>query len=197
MRATELIKRPVVTLAGEDVAQIKDIVYAGRRGAVVGFTLNGRGLFAGPLKQVLAWTSVHGLGADAVMIASADDLGEPESLVEPAEGGGAGGDVMGSRVLTDTGVDLGVVSEVIVEVDQSADVVGYEIDSTEALGRDRRKVLIPLPDTLAVSGESLIVPAAAVEFVADDLAGFGASVEAFRARLRQSEIAADDPEVQS
>ena len=54
MRATEVIKRPVVTLAGEDVAQIKDIVYAGAAGEVAGFTLNGRGLLAGPLKTVAA-----------------------------------------------------------------------------------------------------------------------------------------------
>jgi hypothetical protein len=46
-------------------------------------------------------------------------------------------------------------------------------------------VFIPLPDTVAVSGENLIVPAAATEFVSEDLAGFGAAVGAFRARLRE------------
>ncbi len=44
-----------------------------------------------------------------------------------------------------------------------------------------RTLLIPLPDIVDVSGEHLIVPAGATEFVGDDLAGFGASVEAFRA----------------
>jgi hypothetical protein len=46
-------------------------------------------------------------------------------------------------------------------------------------------VLIPLPATLAVSGEKLVVPAAVTDFVADDLAGFGAAVDAFRARLAE------------
>ena len=197
MRATELIKRPVVTLAGEDVAQIKDVVYAGRAGAVAGFTLNRRGIFAGPMKEALPWSKVHGLGADAVMIATADDLSDPESLLREAGDGGGGGNVLGSRVLTDSGVDLGAVTELIVEVSESANVVGYEIDSTEALGKMHRKVLIPLPATLAVSGESLIVPAAALDFVADDLAGFGAAVEAFRARLRHPDQPANEPEVGS
>jgi hypothetical protein len=44
--------------------------------------------------------------------------------------------------------------------------------------------LIPLPDTISVSGEALMVPATAVDFVSDDLSGFGASVDAFRSRLR-------------
>jgi len=51
------------------------------------------------------------------------------------------------------------------------------------MGTKGTKVLIPLPDTLAASGEHLIVPAAAKDFVSHDLAGFGAAVEAFRAAL--------------
>jgi sporulation protein YlmC with PRC-barrel domain len=58
VRATELVKRPVVTLAGEDVAQIKDVLYDAASGAVSGFTLNGRGIFAGPLKHALPMTGV-------------------------------------------------------------------------------------------------------------------------------------------
>lgn len=184
MRATDIIKRPVVTLAGEDVAQIKDIVYAGSRGQVAGFTLNGRGLLAGPLKTALAWRAVHGLGPDAIMVTDATVFDEIAQVVSTS---GGDGNVLGSRVLSDSGQFLGVVTEVILEIAATADVVGYEIDSSEALTPDRRKVLIPLPDTLAVSSESLIVPAAAVEFVSDDLSGFGASVEAFRRRLRESE----------
>jgi uncharacterized protein YrrD len=188
MRATEIMRRPVVTLAGEDVAEIKDVVYAGRRGEIAGFTLNGRGIFAGPLKRALPWSGVHGLGRDAVMIADEGVLEDRDAVLARSQlnAGGATGNVLGSRVLTDTGVDLGQVTEVIVEVGATADVVGYEIDSSDALGPDRRKVLIPLPDVFAASVEALIVPAAAVDFVSDDLSGFGAAVDEFRARLRAS-----------
>ena len=44
-------------------------------------------------------------------------------------------------------------------------------------------MFIPLPDTMSVSGEHLIVPASAKDFVGDDLAGFGAAVSEFRAQL--------------
>lgn len=184
MRATEIVKRPVVTLSGEDVAQVKDVVYAADRGTLAGFTLNGRGLLAGPLKTSLPWSAVHGLGRDAVMIGHHDALVPRDDVLAHADSSGR--DVLGSRVLTDDGTDLGTVVDVIIGTGGTTDVVGYEIDSSEALGKGGRKVLIPLPDTLAVSGENLILPAAARDFVTDDLAGFGAAVEEFRKRLHGS-----------
>ena len=188
MRTSEIAKLPVVTMAGEDVAQVKDVVYAAGGGAVGGFTLAGRGLFAGPLKQALAWSSVSALGADALMIADESVLQDTQAVLDvSAASGGSGGDVLGSKVLTDGGTDLGTVVDVIVEVEGGTDgtchVVGYEIEASEALGTRGTKVLIPLPDTLAASGEHLMVPASAKNFVSHDLAGFGASVAAFRAQL--------------
>jgi sporulation protein YlmC with PRC-barrel domain len=186
MRASEIAKRPVVTFAGEDIAQVKDIVYAAGGGQVGGFTLNGRGLLAGPLKMSLTWASVAALGRDAVMVADESML-EPRKEMLQETGASGGGDILGSRVLTDTGVDLGKVVDVIIQVTEGqgtqADVVGYEIDPSEAMNTGSTKVLIPLPDTLAASGEHLMVPAAAKDFVSHDLAGFGAAVEAFRAQL--------------
>jgi uncharacterized protein YrrD len=188
MRTSEITKRPVVTMAGEDVAQVKDVVYAAGGGAVGGFTLAGRGLFSGPLKQSLAWRAVTALGSDAVMIADESVLEPTQALLDAsAASGGSGGDVLGSQVLTDTGTDLGTVVDVVLEVGDTrggaCDVVGYEIEASEALGTKGTKVLIPLPDTLAASGQHLMVPASAKDFVSHDLAGFGASVAAFRAQL--------------
>lgn len=188
MRTSEVTKRPVVTIAGQDVAQIKDVVFAAGGGEVGGFTLAGRGLFAGPMKQALSWASVTALGNDAVMIRDADVLAPAEDVLESSAGsGGSGGNVLGSQVLTDSGTDLGTVADVVVAVeggtDGRCDVVGYEITASEALGTKGTKVLIPLPDVIAASGQHLVVPASAKDFVAHDLAGFGASVQAFRAQL--------------
>ncbi|MEP7193850.1 MAG: PRC-barrel domain-containing protein [Actinomycetota bacterium] len=191
MRASEVTKRPVVTLGGEDVAQIKDIVYSAGGGALSGFTLAGRGLFSGPLNQALPWASVMALGPDAVMIRSEDVL-EPTGAVldQSASSGGSGGDVLGSQVLTDSGTLLGTVVDVILEISEASagqcDVVGYEVEAAEALGTKGTKVFIPLPDTLAASGDHLMVPASATHFVAHDLAGFGAAVQAFRQQLEGS-----------
>ncbi len=188
VRASELAKLPVVTYAGEDVAQIKDIIYAAHGGQVEAFTLAGRGLFAGPLKTALPWSSVIGLGAAAVIIESEQVLIPIADVLAQVTGAGPGrGDVLNSEVLTDQGAALGKVSDVVIGIDPSAggqaDVVGYEIEPADTIGRGKQRLLIPLPDTLAASGEHLIVPASASNYLTDDLAQFGSVVDAFRAQL--------------
>ncbi|WP_148616281.1 PRC-barrel domain-containing protein [Nocardioides rubriscoriae] len=195
MRTSEVTALPVVTLAGDDVAQVKDIAFSGDGGAVAGFTLAGRGLFSGPLKTGLLWSKVVGLGPDAVMItdeSALDPVDDVRGAAASADGSGSGGNVLGDQVLTDGGTDLGRVVDVIVQFDNGSsacDVVGYEIEASEHLAAkvsnasNGTRLLVPLPDTLAVSGEHLMVPASAEGFVSGDLAGFGAAVSAFRAQL--------------
>ena len=192
VRASELAKRPVVTFAGEDVAQIKDVVFAPGGGEISAFTLAGRGLFAGPLKSVLPWELVAGLGPDAVMIASEDALRPVEEVFGQTPGAGAtgSGDVIRSEVLTDDGTSLGRVVDVVIGISDGGsagagqgDVVGYEIDPAESLGRGKQPLLIPLPDTMAASGQHLIVPAAARNYLTDNLAGFGSAVDSFRTQM--------------
>lgn len=189
IRASELVKMPVVTHGGEDVAQIKDIVYAAHGGQIEAFTLAGRGLFAGPLKTALPWSKVAGLGSAAVIIASEDDLVPlQEALAATAQEGPGRGDVLNSQVLTDQGTALGTVSDVVIGIlgdpaSGQADVVGYEILPAETMNKGKQRLLIPLPDTIAASGEHLMVPASASEYMTDDLAHFGSAVDAFRAQL--------------
>lgn len=187
MRTSEVIKRPVVTMAGDAVAQVKDVVYTADGGSVAGFTLAGRGLLAGPLKKGLTWESVAALGSDALMIRDESVMEPTAAVVDKSRGSSeSAGDVLGSRVLTDSGVDLGAVHDVVVSVEAGAtcDVVGYEVKASEALSTQGELVLVPLPDTIAASGEHLMVPASAKDFVGQDLAGFGAAVEAFRSQLK-------------
>ncbi|WP_353649742.1 PRC-barrel domain-containing protein [Nakamurella sp. A5-74] len=189
LRARDLAKLPVVTYGGEDVAQLKDIVYAGNGGQITAFTLAGRSLFSGPLKVALAWSRVVGLGPDAVIVETQEHFAPLDAILasDGVEGGGSGhGDVLGSQVLTDTGTAIGVVSDVIIGVTAPgglADVVGYEIKPAESLGRGEQPLLIPLPDTMSASGQHLVVPEAATGYLTDDLNAFGAAVDAFRTQI--------------
>lgn len=183
LRASELIGRPVVTLSGELIAEIKDIVFERTGGHIAGFTLRNPGLFSRSRKDSLPWGGVHGIGRDAVMVPDETVLIAAKELAPRKQARKA--DVLQDRVLTDNGRDLGRVTDVVLHGGTGLDVVGYEVEASEALGTAGRRILIPLPDTVAVSGEHLIVPAAATEFVSEDLAGFGAAVDAFHARLRE------------
>jgi len=181
MRAGELTGRPVVTLDGELAAEVKDVVFDREAGRVEGFTLNNHGLFSRSRHDALSWSAVHSLGADAVMI-RADDVFVPDKELASRRDQKAG-NVLADQVLTDGGVHLGTVVDVILEVGAEADVVGYEIEASENLSNAGVRLLIPVPAALAISGEKLIVPASAAEFVSSDLAGFGAAVDAFREKL--------------
>ena len=185
MRAREITGRPVVTLdTAEDVAEVKDVVFDHASATLVGFTLNRRGFLGSPMKEVLPWSRVAALGPDAVMIDGAGALGGGDGAMEDATGSDR--DVIGAAVMTDSGTALGSVVDVILEVEDRARVVGFEVDGPE-VERDRSAatLLIPVDDTIAVSGQTLMVPAAVRDFVQDDLAGFGAAVDAFRARLSE------------
>ncbi|MFI5972546.1 PRC-barrel domain-containing protein [Streptomyces sp. NPDC051452] len=186
MLASELTKRVVVTLAGDAVAQIKDTVFDARAGRITGFTLSGRGLLAGPLKQSLPFSGVHAVGPSAVMIPSEAVFEDRGAIVE--SGGTAHGRVIDAPVITEEGTEVGTVRDVVVEAGTSGRVVGFEIAANENLDPRRRKVFIPRGQTLAVSGEAMVVPAGARHFVAEDLPTFGAQVEAFQAHThRQTE----------
>ncbi|MBW3547381.1 MAG: PRC-barrel domain-containing protein [Actinobacteria bacterium] len=185
LRASDLIGRPLVTIdEGEDVAEVKDVVYGTADAAVLGFTLNRRGFLGGPMREVVAWSDVAAVGRHAVMIADAGAITADGDLLQDVRASRRR-NVLGSDVITDAGQRLGKVTDVVVLVDERPEVVGYEITGGEGLkpGGSGR-VFVPLPDTLAVSGEALMVPAAVSDFVTDDLAGFGAAVQRFRQHLR-------------
>jgi uncharacterized protein YrrD len=175
--AQQLAGRPVVTLDGDDIAQVKDVVYAAASGSLIGFTLAGRGLLAGPKRKVLPWKDVHAVGRHAVMVTGADRLRDPSDFESDPAGGN---DVLGDTVLTDGGTALGKVTDVLVGIGDDAQVVGFEIVTTDALPPAGRRALIPRPVRSGVSGEAIVVPSSATEFAAADVAGFAAVMSSWR-----------------
>ncbi|MDQ0753648.1 uncharacterized protein YrrD [Streptomyces africanus] len=179
--ARSLTTLPVVTLGGDAVAQVKDTVFDTAAARVTGFTLSGRGLLSGPPKQSLPWTAVHSLGHDAVMIVDVSDLADTPVAV--ARRAAQQGRVLHARVLTDEGAEVGTVLDVVVEGGTSGRVVGFRISAGKALaqgsGRRRHRVYVPRGEALAASGRTLVIPADALHYAADDLPAFAARVGAF------------------
>ncbi|MFC8586719.1 PRC-barrel domain-containing protein [Streptomyces sp. NPDC057217] len=167
VRAGDVVGRPVVTLHGDAIAQVKDVVLDPGTGRVRAFTLSGRGILSGPLKEAVPWSAVHALGRDAVMVSDRGALRETPDL---ASGSGNGTDVLGTRVLTPEGEDVGKVTDVVLHVTaDDARLVGYEV----RLDRHGEKgtVLVPVSAPAVVSAENVLVRAAALRSAATDLAG--------------------------
>ena len=184
LRGTDLIGLPVVTLAGDDIAEVRDVLFDGGAGQVLGFTLNKRGRFAGRMKEVLMREQVYAVGPAAVMVRPDTSLGQ--SADTDIRHRDPGGDVIADRVMTDSGVQVGTVTDVVIDTADGA-VVGYEVEpSDDPDQRKGRRSYVPLPVTGAVSGEALIVPASAIEYISTDLAGFGEAVDRYRDLLGRS-----------
>jgi uncharacterized protein YrrD len=170
---------PVVTIAGgEDVAEVRDIIYRAQEGRIVGFTLNKRGRLSGRLREVLPIEQVHAIGRDAVMVTDEDRLTAREHAPAEVASSEPERDVIGNDVLTEAGVSLGRVRDVVVLAGTSGEVVGYQIELPSG-----SPGYIPLPAQLAISGAALVVPEVTEQFVRDDLVGLGGAVDDFRARL--------------
>jgi sporulation protein YlmC with PRC-barrel domain len=182
MDARTLTTRPVVTLGGDAVAHVRDTVFDAAAGRITGFTLTGRGLLSGPLKQSLPWPGVYALGHDAVMIPGAGVLVDTPAVVARREA--LRGRLIGARLLTDAGTEVGTVLDLVVEGGTSGRVVGFRIAAHRALvpgaRRHRHQLYVPRGETCAVSGRMLVVPADATRYVAGDLPDFAARVGSFR-----------------
>jgi len=79
MRGADLIGRPVVDgSTGDDIAEVKDVVFDPAKGEITGFTLRKRGFLGRRLKNVLPIGEVASVGTDAVMIEGEEALTHPD-----------------------------------------------------------------------------------------------------------------------
>lgn len=178
MAARSITTRPVVTLGGDAVAHVKDTVCDAAASRITGFTLTGRGLLSGPLKDGLPWAAVSSLGHDAVMIR--DRRGLVNAAAMTARQHPLRARLLGARVLTEAGAEVGTVLDVVVEGGTAGRVVGFRVAASRRFvpgpARHRRRVYVPRGGTLSVTGRALVLPEEAVRHVADDLPGFSSLV---------------------
>ncbi|WP_395576346.1 PRC-barrel domain-containing protein [Streptomyces sp. BK79] len=178
MAARSLTTRPVVTLGGDAVAHVKDTVCDDAAGRITGFTLTGPGLLSGPLKEGLPWSAVHALGHDAVMIR--DRRGLVSAAAMTAHQQSLRTRVLGARVVTEAGTELGTVLDVVVEGGSGGRVVGFRVAASRGFApgrsRHRHRVYVARGATLTVAGRALVLPDDAARHVAADLPGLTALV---------------------
>jgi uncharacterized protein YrrD len=179
MTGSQIRGLPVVTVGGgEDIAEVRDLVYSPKAGRLVGMTLNQRGFLSGRRRDVLPATMIHAIGRHAVMVTDEAQLVGPNDAPDEVAHPATERNVLGDDVLTEGGTSLGEVADLVLLVGSNGEVVGYQIDKYSG-GHG----YIPLPAQLAISGDALVVPDFTQEFVRDDLVGLGAAVDEFRHRL--------------
>ena len=167
LRGRDLIGHPVVEIAtGDDLAEVKDVVFDATRGTVTGFTLRKRGFLGRKMKDMLPSDRVRSIGTAAVMIDTADALTHPDDIPE-SMATSKDREVLHDTVITESGRTLGTVKDVIIQGGAGARVVGFEIG-----GGSVGDGLIPINVKTGISGSSLIVPDSYEQRIRADLTGF-------------------------
>lgn len=133
MNAAELIGRPVLDLAtATTVGKVDDVVVDPAQRRALGLRLDKKASTPG---DWLAWERIAAIGPDAVTIEAAD---RAEAFVdEPARRALRRGGVLGGRVLTDQGREIGVLDDVTIDDDGTVSslVVGtVAVTSEDLLG---------------------------------------------------------------
>jgi uncharacterized protein YrrD len=171
MYGADLIGRPVVDAStGDDLAEVKDVMFDSTRGAISGFTLRKRGFLGRRMKEVLPIVSVSAVGTHAVMVESTDALTHPDDAPDDAVPD-RHGDVLRDQVITESGRIIGHVKDVIVVGGSSPRVVAFQVT-----GGPIGEGLVPLRARTAVSGSALIVPDSYEQRIRTDLTGLASEL---------------------
>lgn len=171
MHGADLIGRPVVDgSTGNDLAEVRDVVFDSTGGRITGFTLRKRGFLGRRLKDVLPIEAVVSVGTHAVMVDHADALAHPQDAPDDVIAD-KHDDVLSNQVITESGRTLGKVRDVIVVGGPSPRLVGFEVaDGPVGHG------LVPIAVHSGVSGSALIVPDSYEQRIRTDLTGLAAEL---------------------
>ena len=137
-------RRVVSRTTAEELGKLAHIVIDVKRRRVTSLVVK-----KGRKAVLIAWDQVSGFGPDAVMIADETALHEPRDDHEHAAADGKL-DLVGKRTLSDTGNDLGTVTDVVFEPNTGA-IESILVDDREepaaallgagSLRRDRARTL--------------------------------------------------------
>jgi uncharacterized protein YrrD len=143
---------PVIhTASGRELGRVREWLLDTAAQSVVAFTVEGSGWL--PQRRIFSFTDVQGLGRDAVLVRreGAHPEGDP-----PLWAGKPTTRVLGLRVLSATGSELGVVDDILIDED-SGRVAGWRLSSgliDDIL--EGRQVMESLP-LASISDERLIL----------------------------------------
>jgi sporulation protein YlmC with PRC-barrel domain len=118
-------RRVVSRTSAEELGKLAHIVIDGKRRQVTSLVVG-----TGRKALLIAWDQVSGFGPDAVMIADETALHEPRDDREHAAAAGKL-ELVGNRTLSDTGNDLGTVTDIVFDPDTGA-IESILVDDREA-----------------------------------------------------------------
>ncbi|MHB0886986.1 MAG: PRC-barrel domain-containing protein [Bacillota bacterium] len=151
-----IIGLPVICLqTGRKMGEVRDLLIGRRGDRLSGLRVVVSSRFS--LKS-LRFRDIHSLGEDAVIIHDGTALLAP-SRVRAVEAGARGPErVIGKRVITADGRDLGTIDDIIID-EAAGKVTGYEVSSGLVSDLVDGKLILPVPPGMKVGQDAVIIPA--------------------------------------
>jgi uncharacterized protein YrrD len=179
LHGKDLAGMPVVDIStGDDLADVRDVVFHPEQGFLAGLILMKRNFWHGRMREVLPLEGIASIGTHAVMVADpgalADRRDAPSEMTRPD----LHRDVLDDMVVTESGRQLGKIVDVIIVGGDAPRVVGFQV-SGGAVGDG----LVPIGAKSGLSGTTLVVPDEYEARIRTDLTGLAAElVDIERAR---------------
>ncbi len=160
IRAYELMGRPVITvdegvIVGETAGVIIDTASTDDAALIV----NVIGRFTPP--KAVPYALIQGIGDDAVIIENASSLADFGALPEILDIGRPDSEIRGIKAITRTGRLLGIVVDLMIDLD-AGKVVAYEVQD----GADAA-LLVRAEQVITVGRQALITTAEACAHIAE------------------------------
>lgn len=124
-RRVDLIGLPVIAAeTGEKLGEVDDVVFDPSVGEVIGYLLEAAG--RGGRRRLVPRGAVSSVGPGAVMVSGGRDAIRTVKAAEVRRLQGLAGRILGKRVLTGEGDDLGTVDDMVFDP-QAGLVTGYQL----------------------------------------------------------------------
>jgi uncharacterized protein YrrD len=167
VRASALHGNPIITGGGDAEYEVQDVIVDEDGREVLGFSAREPGVFGKRHVGVVPLSGVSSIGPDAVMV-KADAVEDP-----PDEEDRLGTQLLGSSVVTEAGVEVGRISDLVLETSHNKTrVTAVEVDPVTGTGR-----YLALRDDETMPADALVVHAGAEAELAESPEDLVAQVE--------------------
>jgi len=164
----ELKDRPVMSIAsGTKLGSVHDVLLDDSYVQITALVIGGGGLFGGH-KQAVAYSAIHGIGPDAVMMSGEDAVQEMGSA-GPFRTAHAFGTLQ-QQVMSESGVNLGRVVGMDFEP-QTGAVTGLSFSAPDGVGPDESDLChVARADIVSMTEKMVIVRHSVVQQTDEELA---------------------------
>lgn len=156
VKGRHLLSLPIINYnTGEQLAEIKDLIYDPYNNKLLGFILEEGNWFWG--SKVLLLDQVYHIGNDVITVSSKDSIMDSAARPEIKELLKKQVKINGYKLLSERGKDIGTIQDLIIDP-VKGNITGYEVSNgiVGDLLEGRRN--IPIPQTITMAENALIIP---------------------------------------